>query len=119
LFTSGNKIVNFNEFKLKVKSRWVRINFFDRSLNFFFKKNRIFLVVFSLIIFSYCAYLGYSYIYHPGWSEAKKQEYIESRKEEGVVFNKNRFNKVISEIESRENYFQKSVENIPDIFSLE
>lgn len=110
--------MNFDELKLKVKSQWAKVNFSDWSLNFLLKRNRILLLVFSLAIFSYCAYLWYSYLYQPNWSEDKKQEYIESKKEEEVVFNKNKFNKIMAEIENRKNYFQKSVENIPDIFSL-
>jgi hypothetical protein len=110
--------VNFDELKLKVKSQWTKINFSDGSLNFLLKRNRIFLLVFSLAIFSYGAYLWYGCLYHPGWSADKKQAYIESKKEEEVVFNKNKFNKIMAEIENRKNYFQKSVENVPDIFSL-
>lgn len=115
---SGDKIVNFDELKLKVKSQWGRVDFSDWSLDFLLKRNRISLAIFSLAILSYCAYLWYGYLYHPGWSAAKKQEYIESRKEEEVVFNKNKFDKAISEIEIRKSYFQKPVENIPDIFSI-
>lgn len=118
MFISGNKIVNLNELKLKIKSQWTKVNFSDWSLNFLLKRSRIFMLIFSLAILSYCAYLWYGYIYHPGWSENKKQAYIESRKEESVVFDKNRFDKVMAEIENRRNYFQKPVENIPDIFSL-
>lgn len=111
--------MNFNEVKLKIKSQWAEFNFFDWSSNFLLKRNRIVLIIFSLALFGYCAYLWYGFIYNPGWSESKKQKYIESRKEESVVFDENGFNKVISETENRKNNFQKSVENIPDIFSLE
>jgi hypothetical protein len=83
------------------------------------KKNRIFLFIFSLAASSCFAYFWYNYIYHPGWSEDKKQEYIESKKEESVVLNKNKLNKVMAEIENRKSNFQKPAENVPDIFSLE
>jgi hypothetical protein len=111
--------MNLGELKFKIKSKLASFNIYDGSLHFLLKKNRIFLVIISVAIFGYCAYLWYNYLYQPGWSEAQKQAYIESRQEEKVVFNKNKFNKVISELENRKNNFQKSVENIPDIFSLE
>jgi hypothetical protein len=111
--------VNFNEIKLKIKSRLAEFDFFDWSSSFLLKRNRVVLIIFSLILLGYCVYLWYSFIYNPSWSEGRKQEYIESRKEESVVFDKNNFNKVISETENRKNNFQKSAENIPDIFSLE
>ena len=72
----------------------------------------------ALVILSFCAYLWYNYLYNPSWSESRKQEYIESRKEESVVFDKKNFDKIIGEIKNRKDYFQKPVENIPDIFSL-
>jgi hypothetical protein len=95
------------------------INFSDWCLDFLLKKNRIFLAIFSLAILSYYAYLWYGYIYNPSWSENKKQEYIESKKEENIVFDKKSFDKVMAEIENRKINFQKPVENVPDIFSLE
>jgi hypothetical protein len=110
--------VNFNVLKLKIKSKVAHFDLFDWSLDFLLKKNRIFLLIFSLAIFSYCAYLWYVYIYNPEWNEIRKQVYIESWQEEEVVFNKNRFNKVIAELENRKNNFFQSTENIPDIFSL-
>ena len=111
-------MINFNELKLKIKSKLANFSFADWSLNFLLKENRIFLLIFSLLLLGYCVYLWYNYLYQPKWSEEKKQEYIESRKEENVIFNRNRFNKVITELANRKNNFQKSVENIPDIFSL-
>jgi len=77
------------------------------------------MLVISLAILSFCAYLWYGYLYAPEWSGAKKQEYIESRKEENVIFDEKSFNKIILEIKNRKDYFQKPVENVPDIFSLE
>lgn len=76
------------------------------------------MVTLSLVILSFYAYFWYNYIYYPGWSDNRKQEYIESKKEESVVLNKNKLNKVMAEIENRKNNFRKSVENIPDIFSI-
>lgn len=111
-------MINFNELKLKIKSWRANFNFSDWSSNFLLKKNRIFLLAFSLVVFSYCSYLWYSYLFRPEWSEVKKQQYIESKKEEEVVFSKGNFDKVISEIEIRKSYFQKSTGDIPDIFSL-
>ena len=110
--------MNFNEIKLKIKSKLANFNFSDWILSFLLKKNRIFLLILLLVLFGYWIYLGYAYLYQPGWSEEKKQGYIESRKEENVVFNRNKFNKVIEEIASRKDNFKKSVENIPDVFSL-
>lgn len=111
-------MVNFAELKIKIKSGWRNMDFFGWSSNFLLKRNRIFLVILSLIILGGYGCLWYNYLYRPEWSESKKQTYLESRKEEEVVFNKNNFDKVMAERENRRNYFQRSVENVPDIFSL-
>ncbi len=110
--------MSFEELKIKIKSGWEKVNFFNWSFDFLLRKNRIFLVIFSLIILGYCACLWHNYLYQPEWSESKKQAYIESRQEEEVAFNRNSFDKVMAEKESRRNYFQRPVENVPDIFSL-
>jgi ammonia channel protein AmtB len=112
-------MTNWSGLQSKIKSQWANFNLSEWSSGFLLEKNRLAMLIISFIAVGFCAYLWYSYIYNPSWSESRKQEYIESRKEESVVFDKNNFNKVISETENRKNNFQKSTENIPDIFSLE
>lgn len=110
---------------LEIKNLKTKISFkfsSQRISNYIHKflkeKNHIFLMFLFLGLIGCYGYLFYIYVYQPEWSEARKQSYLDSKKEENIVFDKKRFEKVVQEIENREGYFQKSVENVPDIFSL-
>ena len=81
------------------------------------EKNKWILFFIFLFFMGYCVYLWHSYVYNPKWSESRKQEYI-STKEREVIFKKDKFDSVISEIKKRKENYQKSAENTPDIFKL-
>lgn len=63
----------------------------------------------------YSVYLWYSYALNTSWSDAKKNEYVIT-KQKDIVFNKDKFDSVISEIKERKVNYQKNLESIPDIF---
>jgi hypothetical protein len=81
------------------------------------KKRRWVLLSVFLVLIGYCAYLWYSHITNPRWSEARRQEYINT-KQSGSIFNKDRFDDIVREIEAKRSEYQRNIENIPDIFRL-
>ncbi|MCX6763308.1 MAG: hypothetical protein NTZ97_01050 [Candidatus Moranbacteria bacterium] len=89
-----------------------------KNLPIFIRKRRK-LILFSifLLLLGCSAYQWYRYVYNFGWSEAKKQEYINS-KEKMTTFDEEKFNQVIQEIEKRKAEEKIKIENIPNIFNL-
>jgi hypothetical protein len=75
----------------------------------------LFAIFFASI--GYCAYLWYGFIYNPKWDETKKQAYT-STKEKEAIFSREKFDRVIADIESRKMGAQNKIENIPDIFQI-
>ncbi|MFA7209387.1 MAG: hypothetical protein WC120_03820 [Parcubacteria group bacterium] len=77
------------------------------------------LVVFSvfLVLVAYVGFLWYRYAYDYQWSETKKHEYISSKNELNN-FNKTKFDKVLGDIISRQEAYQKNIEVPKDIFRL-
>jgi hypothetical protein len=57
-------------------------------------------------------------VYSPGWSEDRKQEYIQSKGSD-EVFNKAGLNSIFEEKKRREADSQKTSENVVDLFKLE
>ena len=91
--------------------------FFKKTAGFLDRKSRWVLAFVFLILIGYCAYLWYSYITSPGWSEARRQEYINT-KQSGSIFSKEKFDAVVREVEDKRGEYQKNIENVPDIFRL-
>ena len=92
-----------------------KLKFFPRFLD---KRRRIILIVIALMFAGHSFYEYYNYIYHPIWSEKKRQDYI-ATKEKDAVFDENNFNKVIGEIEKRKvEATDKPRNNIKDIFKV-
>lgn len=75
------------------------------------------MLIFFLALLGYCACLWYNSIIDPRWSENRKQAYISAR-QNPVIFNKDKFDAVIEEIEGRKNEYQKNIEGVADIFRL-
>jgi hypothetical protein len=80
------------------------------------KEDFIPMIFFVAFILS-CVYFWYNYIYRPGWNEAKKQEYIQSRGKD-TVFNEQKYNNVISKLDERRKKFESSSSKTDDIFRL-
>ena len=81
------------------------------------KRRRWVLSFIFLVLIGYCAYLWYSNITNPRWSEARRQEYINT-KQSGSIFSKDKFDAVVREVEDKRSEYQRNIENIPDIFRL-
>ncbi|MDP1833984.1 MAG: hypothetical protein Q8L11_03555 [Candidatus Moranbacteria bacterium] len=73
-------------------------------------------LIFS-VLFAYVGFLWYRYAYDYRWSEAKKQEYVSSKNELND-FNKVKFDKVLRDINFRQEDYQKNIEVVKDIFRL-
>lgn len=81
------------------------------------KRRRWVLAFVFLVLIGYCAYLWYSHITNPSWSEVRRQEYINT-KQSGSIFSKDKFDAIVREAEGKRSEYQRNIENIPDIFRL-
>jgi len=70
-----------------------------------------------LALVLYSVYIWYAYAFNFAWDGAKKNEYIRM-KQRDVVFEKEKFDAIISEIKERRNNYQKNLQGIPDIFQI-
>lgn len=105
--------MNLGNLKNKIKPTV----FFKKAALFLNRKRRWVLAFVFLVLIGYCACLWYSHISNPGWSEARRQEYINT-KQSGSIFNKDRFDAVVREVEGKRSEYQRNIEKIPDIFRL-
>lgn len=105
--------INFKNNIQKIRSINYRELFF-KVLN---EGNRWIIFISLVVMVLFCINLWYRYIYHSEWSEEKKKEYLNSQ-ERGVVFDRERFNVVISQQEKRKSEFEKETEKQEDIFRL-
>lgn len=71
----------------------------------------------AIILTAGCCYLWYFYLYNPGWSEVKKQSYIQT-KEAIIAFDREKFDKFIQETNERQTEFQKDLSMPLDVFRL-
>ena|SRR5665647_1963088 len=65
----------------------------------------------------YCGYLWYVFICINQLDDSEKQVYM-STKEREVEFNQHGFEAVLGQIEQKKMNYDKSIENVPDIFRL-
>jgi len=80
-------------------------------------KRKLVLFLIFILLMGYASYQWYRYVYKFGWSEEKKQAYINSQAKM-ATFDEDKFNQVIQEISNRNLNGQKKIENIPNIFKL-
>jgi hypothetical protein len=107
--------LGFNADKMKRVFVWKNLRQF--FLNFIFGQIRSVIFVMAVIMLVYCIYLWYNFIYRSEWSESQKQEYIRT-KDQGVIFNNSRFERAMAESQTRKQEFQKSIDNLEDIFRV-
>jgi len=90
-----------------------------KKIPLFLDKRRRWVIIFIALMFSgHACYEYYNYIYHPVWSEKKRQEYI-GTKEKDATFNENDFNAVTKEIEKRKiEFVENQIKVEKDIFKL-
>jgi len=78
---------------------------------------RWFPLILLIVLCSYGGYLWYSYVYQAHWSDTRKQSYI-SDKDKGTIFDRAKFDAVVSEMERTENDYGNNPDNLSDIFKL-
>jgi predicted negative regulator of RcsB-dependent stress response len=106
--------LNLNNLKDKLNlAGWFRA-----AGDFLNRKSRWIIAVVFLVVLGYCAWLWYSNVINPRWSEDRKQAYI-STKQNAAAFNQSRFGAVTSAVENRQAEYQKSLEPVTDIFHLQ
>jgi hypothetical protein len=81
------------------------------------KKSRWIIFITLLLMAGFCGRTWYRYIYSPSWSDGQKKAYMNS-KDNGSIFNKSKFDEIISEQEKRKKSYDKNVEDMKDIFKL-
>lgn len=86
-------------------------------VSFLLKRMNYFIYILMFLLTGFFVFLWYTHIYNSQWDELKKQEYINS-KDKGVVFNERVFNDIVQEMDSRNQEFQKTKDNLEDIFRL-
>jgi hypothetical protein len=84
---------------------------------FFENKIKGLLLVILFALTGYGGFIWYRYVYNPKWSESRQQEYLKT-KDRGVIINKTQLEDIISERENRKNNYQKSMDDLEDIFRL-
>ena len=85
--------------------------------DFISRQIRTLICVIAAALSAYCVYVWYGTIYKPEWDESQKQEYIKN-KDRGTIFNKAKFEEIVSETEGRKVEFEKNVEGLKDIFQV-
>lgn len=105
--------------KLELKNfqNGINLNKFSRSVGcFIIKMEGYILFLIFIIFFGYCGYLWYGYVYKYQWDDVKKQAFIDTQKS-NVAFDKEKFEKVLGEITSRQTEYEKEVEEQRNIFN--
>ncbi len=108
--------------KLKFKTEKIKKFFQWKNLmKYFFRlldqQGKIYILIAVMLATGYCIFIWYNYIYHPEWSEARKQAYTRSV-EHKVIFNKSNLKKVVADFEKRKTNFQATPKKLNDIFRL-
>jgi hypothetical protein len=85
--------------------------------NFLGRKSRWLIFLVLILVIGLCGNIWYKYIYNPGWNEGQKKAYIDS-KDKGTIFNKSRFNGIVAIQERRRENFEKTMDDVEDIFKL-
>lgn len=106
--------------KLELKSAPRKINMEDvlkKTTDSISRREVLAVFLIFLVFVGYVGYLWYRYAYDYRWSEAKKQEYVSSKNEMNN-FNKAKFEKVLKDMDVRQEFYQKNIEGVRDIFRL-
>lgn len=101
----------------KIKANLKQKNFCRFCLKLLSAKARILIMLAALAAAGYCVHIWYNFIYKPEWSDARKQEYINS-KDKGAVFNRVKFQNIVDEFKARQDRSVKATEDLTDIFRV-
>ncbi len=96
--------------------KWKNIKW-KNVVQYLVKQVNVFLLLVAFLMTSYCLYFWYGTIYKSGWSDLQKQNYIRNKKKE-VVFNKNKFEKIVAEYLKREQKRESPAIVVRDIFQI-
>ena len=105
--------IDFKDLENKIKNGGL----LKKSASFVIKKEAYILSIIFFALLACSGYMWYQYAYNYQWSDARKQEYV-SAKSSGTSFNKTKFEKVLENINARQDEYQKTVDNPKDIFRL-
>ena len=105
---------------LKDLQKFINVSTIRRSAGtFFFKKAQFFLLLILFFSAIYLVFIWYAHIFHSEWNDARVNEYIQTKQSKNeAVFNRENFQKVIDESNARSAEFERSLENVEDIFRL-
>lgn len=89
--------------------------FFAKAGDFWQKKYKFFLLLILLVFVAVGGYVWQDAIYGKGWTDEKKQEYMDS-KSKSVILKEANFKKASEDFESRKKEIDLSQEELRDIF---
>jgi len=98
-----NKMKKISKLNFKISKEifsWEKIS--EGVINFFFNHSGAVFMLFFVLISLLSFLLVYRYIFSSVWDDAKKTEYLQQAKSGEFDFNASKFDRVISEIETRE-----------------
>jgi anionic cell wall polymer biosynthesis LytR-Cps2A-Psr (LCP) family protein len=94
-------------------------NLKNNLLEIFEKKGKFLFFLLLFLVFVCSGLAWYFFVYNYSWDEGKKQDYIKSKSNEEIFFNKSKFDDVVLEIERRKTEYQKTFDVPRDIFGIE
>lgn len=105
--------LDIDKLKNKLKPRFL----WEKLSSFLEKKAKYLIFVLLLSLVGYGSFIWYRYVYNPGWSSSRVEEYMKA-KDKGTIFNKNKFDVIVAEKEKRSADYEKKVPDLSDIFRL-
>jgi len=90
---------------------------FKKVGKFIVRKESYVLLLILLAIVGYCGYLWHGYIYKYQWDDAKKLEYMDTKKA-SATFDKKKFEKVLGSLNDRQGEYERNMDAKKDIFKL-
>ena len=86
---------------------------------FFFKKLQFFALILIFLSALFLVFLWYKFIFNSDWTEVQVKEYTQTKQNKNeAIFNRGNFDKVIEESNARRVEFEKTLDNLEDIFRL-
>lgn len=105
--------LEFDKFQGKINPK----DLINKVKSFVIEREFFVLAMIALILIAYCGYLWYGYNYNYQWDEAERQAYINSKKS-SVGFDKEKFEEVLVDINTRQEKYKEEVKVGSDIFRL-
>lgn len=101
----------------KIRQKITSINYTRCFFDFLDEKSRWIIFLFLVVVSISCGVIWYKYVYHPDWSAERKKAYIDT-KEKGIILDKNKFDRVVSEQKKREEEYERKSDDLKDVFQL-